>query len=444
MNIAKDIEDRLLAAVETSKDPDRLRRDLDRILPVCDISVSDRVETAQISERATGLRIEFGRAFLEQRLRDPQDLLFVFLHECFHHVLGHLARFRAVVRSDPVRELAANIAADILVNRAVCERFFPNGVGLLARLYDRGHPIETLLRPPEDPDRPGLEVRRALREAGFAPRVIRRIERIYTNGWGLDTPFPALVEQVHRLLPQIREHWRLLPIFLGNHSARGRAIEGLPWGAGESEQVEEDPVADPIEPAPCVPLALAVRRALCADPNHPRRYWAETAIPSPIFRPGRVDWPFLAMGLLPCLYHGARTDRDDSEMRAHVYVDVSISFDSVEAWVFGLILALADEVGPTVYEFSNVVREVAISDLATGRRITTGGTDFDCVIEHALSHRYRQIVVITDGIGDLKASNANAFQASGASLFLVLAETYGQVARDHCPLTRLAREVFTL
>ena len=47
--------------------------------------------------------------------------------------------------------------------------------------------------------------------------------------------------------------------------------------------------------------------------------------------------------------------------------------------------------------FSTTVTSIALKDLQRGRVDTTGGTEIRCVIEHALAHRVRKVLIVTDG-----------------------------------------------
>jgi len=130
------------------------------------------------------------------------------------------------------------------------------------------------------------------------------------------------------------------------------------------------------------------------------------------------------------------------DQRAHVYVDVSGSFDAYIGRVYGLLLALAEDVGSPVHLFSNVVEDVTLDELARGLRRTTRGTDFDCVARHVLEHRYRQVVLVIDGMGPLDGGLAEALQAAGVSVFLLLLGSDAGTAAIWSPLPSLAREVW--
>lgn len=448
MTVDSPLEARILKAVAASRDPDDLRADLETFLPACTIGVSKRVPTACIRRTRDRYRIEFGRDFLQNELSDDTDLLFVLLHECFHHVLGHLTNSAAT--TDPRLADAANIAADILVNAAVCRRFFPGGVPLLDRMYRRSDLVGALLRSPSgDARREHLAFTRGLRQGGHSQEIAEQAWQVRYNGWHLEAPFAMLLAEVVDLLRMAGRPTGV--VFLGNHEADGEPIPGLPWesdtdccGAADLDEMEEDELDEPVAPEASPELAAAVRSALVSDPWHHSRRVAVTPVTSPVFSPGRPDWPFLALGHWPTLFHGPRRDTTDDDQRAHVYVDVSGSFDRFAARVYGLLLALADDVGSPVHLFSNAVDDVTLDEMARGVRRTTGGTDFDCVIRHALDRRYRQIVVITDGLGDLEHDLAREFRAWGASLYLVLVETDLDLAKGFSVLPALAKESWVL
>ena len=121
------LQERVWQAIEFSADPGALAQAMHEFMPQCTFGVSDKVQTACISRSADGsMKLEFGRDFLDRELADDRDFLFVLMHEIYHHVLGHLFPSRKDRDSRIYRNMA-NVAADIMVNRAVCQRFFPDG-----------------------------------------------------------------------------------------------------------------------------------------------------------------------------------------------------------------------------------------------------------------------------------------------------------------------------
>jgi len=463
---------RLRAAMSATDRPQEALFALEEFLPEATLSVREDVDTARIVRARERYRIEFGRDFLDRELVAPKDLAFVFLHEVYHHVLGHLAALPPQFR-EPAWRPIVNLAADMMVNRAVLQRYFAGAVPLLERLYRPDRFPECLLLPPAayglsrgviGPDtragrRSLRRMDRALAEgldrAGLPRPIQQAAGRVYRAAWFEEVPFDRLLGLVADLLRQGLVLVMAWPQFLGNHDPDAAPCDGLPWSersdpTGESSEgarlddLEERDLDEEIEPALSPVLAQAIRMALVDDPNHPRRRFGAVQQPGVLFAPGRSDWLSLARGLWPAMFHGTTFGVTEEDQRAHLYVDVSGSVDAWIGRIYGLVLALGDEVGSAVHLFSNEVLDRSLDDLARGRVTTTGGTDFDCVIRHALAHGYRRIVVVTDGIGDLEPANADAFRASGASLYLVLIRFGAGRVHDFSPLYALARNVWEL
>jgi hypothetical protein len=362
----------------------------------------------------------------------------------------------------------------MMVNRAVAQRYFPAGPPLLDRMYRPGRFPECLLLPPtvfgmasmtaaspqtrvgrRARSRMDREISRGLSRAGLDPKVQRAACRVYHAGWLEDVPFDRLVGLVGSLLRRLQGECCFRLRFLGNHDPGAERLDDLPWpteraeddGAGQGghfDDLIDEKLDEDVEPCVSPALAMAVRLALVDDSNHPRRRFGREAQTGVLFAPGRSDWLALATGQWPALFHGPAFGPADDDQRAHVYVDVS---GSVERWIgrlYGLVLGLGDEIGSPVHLFSNQVLDLTLEDLARGRVCTTGGTDFDCVVKHALDQGYRRIVVVSDGMGDLEPANVEAFQAAGASLYLVLMSMGIGMVAEYSPLTRLARGVWEM
>jgi len=66
--------------------------------------------------------------------------------------------------------------------------------------------------------------------------------------------------------------------------------------------------------------------------------------------------------------------------------------------------------------------KASIEHIRTGKVRTTGGTDFDCVIEHALKNHFRKIILITDGCADMTNNNVEKVRSGKLEVYLVLTE----------------------
>ncbi len=103
-------------------------------------------------------------------------------------------------------------------------------------------------------------------------------------------------------------------------------------------------------------------------------------------------------GVEPLLYaHTSHDTRRGRSGRTRVYLDVSGSMDPYLPYLYGALSSLRAHVEPDVCLFSTEVHEVPLREVIRGRVATTGGTDIACVVRHALAHRRRKILVITDG-----------------------------------------------
>jgi len=84
-----------------------------------------------------------------------------------------------------------------------------------------------------------------------------------------------------------------------------------------------------------------------------------------------------------------------------IYLDVSGSTTPYLPEIVRLIANVSEELD-YVWGFSNIIHKHSIKDLDEGKITTTGGTDFDCVLDHAEKEQFEHIVVITDGYADTR------------------------------------------
>jgi hypothetical protein len=184
----------------------------------------------------------------------------------------------------------------------------------------------------------------------------------------------------------------------------------------------------------------AVRLAVCTDGGQPRFRSGLVGVPGVLGQPGRREAAFLACGVFPPFYRTFASAPDETAERVHVFLDVSGSTSHFQRLLYGLTIRLGDQIGSPVYLFSNVVAPVTIADLGKGKRESTGGTDFDCVLRYALERNFSRIIVVTDGIGDLDDALADRARARRLRLFLVLTEHRA----DHSPLVPIAEKWWVL
>jgi uncharacterized protein with von Willebrand factor type A (vWA) domain len=104
-----------------------------------------------------------------------------------------------------------------------------------------------------------------------------------------------------------------------------------------------------------------------------------------------------------------------------VYLDVSSSMAPYVPFLYGALVALRGYVEPDVFLFSTIVSRMSLRDLEQGRVDTTRGTDIGCVIEHALTHRIRKTLIVTDGyVGQPTTAHVEAVRRAGLEVRVAL------------------------
>jgi len=105
----------------------------------------------------------------------------------------------------------------------------------------------------------------------------------------------------------------------------------------------------------------------------------------------------------PPLFYQRISMKEEAIVKAGIdfYLDVSGSVWDSLPQIISLFRKLKNDVR-SVLLFSNRVVEIPIDKLLSGniRDSTTGGTDFDCVIEDAVKRKSKKILILTDGGAD--------------------------------------------
>jgi hypothetical protein len=89
----------------------------------------------------------------------------------------------------------------------------------------------------------------------------------------------------------------------------------------------------------------------------------------------------------------------ETPSKAHVYLDVSGSMAHVLPHLLGLILPYVRSGQADIFQFSTIVEPMPLDELKIARLRTTGGTDINCVLRHAVeaTPRIHRALILTDG-----------------------------------------------
>lgn len=274
-----------------------------------------------------------------------------------------------------------------------------------------------------------------------------RLAEAYVQAWRRRPTLEALVADLSRFFKDDSHRYARVIVFLGDHEygeESGEPVDLPDWlvrplrewmkggkRAAYSEHEEEERIE--VEKRACWKFYEAVRLALEPDPNHHILKEMLTTDRGVIVFPGRREALMLGAGYFPAFYPYTSKGIIEDEWRVHLYVDVSGSTHESWSILLGLVSHLGEIVGEPVYQFSNRVEEVSLTDLSAGAVRTSRGTDFDCVAEHILRNRFRRALIVTDGHAELHADLAARLKSERVMIFVVLTED-----NPACPLLPMA------
>ncbi|MBI5491260.1 MAG: hypothetical protein HY905_28275 [Deltaproteobacteria bacterium] len=442
-----------------------------------DVALDEEAGTARIMPAEPGrFRIDVSPSFVRRYVRTDGDALYLLLHELLHRLRGDFLRR---LRAGRLSRDGLNVALDIGVNAHLARLAFPEPPPMVRALYPAGRFPDNLLLPPtamaraceaRDERWHPFAVPHDRLEALVASEPLARatltdlvatlfratgapdpppIAALYVRGWLGDENMAAFVEEFAKLME--RDFPSLLArlgdlVLLGDHRGVDRGevqavLGGVGDGleAGHSDRVRKDSLGR-IETAEDRAFFEAVRRAVTDSGGPPHLRQSVVGVPGVVGLPGRREAAFLALGYWPAFWRAASIAPEESCERVHVYLDVSGSTQEYQRLLYGLTLRLGDEIGSPVYLFSNAVEPVTLGELEAGQRRTTGGTDFDCVIAHALDRNFTRVVVVTDGMGPLGDALVARARIRGLRAFVVLTHHFGQ----RSPLLRIAEQWWTM
>jgi hypothetical protein len=416
---------------------------LGALLQLFRVEVTEDVPTACVScERRPVLRVN--PRFVEQHCRTDAHLFLLVMHELHHVLLGHTRLFPRVTP-------AHNVAFDAVINALLCARFPEEAyTSFFANQYGATKGPLRLLAPPGRPPIAPARLK-ALHEAlyegratadevfhaitteigvvAIPPDALLGSHRPGTpdgstigeaRDWGTEGPAdPAVVDAVRRIV----EKWPP-----PDQPIRGRSLADLM----KELTVAKAPSADPA-------VLAATRRALLGAADRGKKEARRAAGPRPAIVPlpdprDRRASVARAHGASPLLYGSTLLDpRSRGDGATHVYLDVSGSMDPWLEDLYAALGTLRRHIAKDVHLFSTRVETVPLRALLEGLRPTTGGTEINCALEHALAGRARRVLLVTDGyVGTPSAEIVRSVERAGLEVRALL--TPGGWRRDLGPL----------
>ena len=397
------------------------------------VRFSKKTETACVT-CGDSPELLLNRDFIAAHCQTDEHLFMLVMHELYHVILGHTTLFP---RSTEVR----NLVFDAIINAILCSLFRDSTfTSFFTDYYPADKMPFALLRPPGAGTPPEAEAALNLLYKGSDTVTYHDVyEALLASGCAQEVVMssvggkPLLLgshgEEDEGVSPELADMIRKVT---AKWTHPHRPLQGQDAGAEDRKQNFE------ADADPSVRLHRGIRRLmrLAAIPGKKEmrgRTIRERTGESVTFLP---DWrdrshEARAMTLGDALAYATtvrlkRPSNRDSR-QAFVYFDVSGSVADEVPSVAATLLPHVRRGLCKVYVFSTTVHPASVRDLAERKFDTTGGTDIDCVLEHALylppRKRPHAVIVITDGFtGQPNAALAARFRSEGMRLFVGLVQ----------------------
>ena len=389
------------------------------LLSIASIEETNAVATACVTFGQTP-RLLVNPKFVEQHADTPAKLQTLIGHELLHVALGHTRRYTTCSPLD-------NLVFDCIINSTL-SRGDPTleRTALFRDFYSQDRFPECFLRPPDNwhPSvRPMLP--RALRSSRI--EGLPFVKDVYRRLWGNagvsgSEIRAAILLGAARLKAPIMATIGEIPLLGGHDDLAPEPFSGelAEYFAEIVTQELSDKLAKQgLTPNASFPLTARAEQVRPVNPKVRRQLRglfehlahghgsarlksdsasAQTFI-TPIPQRDRRAIVQRLLGLQPLLY--AATDVCSpvrSSERIHIYLDVSGSMDSVMPALYGAMHDCRGWLHEKVHVFSTVVADISVRQLKSGVRITTHGTDINCVADHLRQHKIKRALIVTDGL----------------------------------------------
>jgi len=362
--------------------------------------------TAAISKDGT---LYYCPQFFEEHAATPEKVKDIMMHELMHPVLGDMNRDMGWL---------PNIAGDIVIN-AMLYNLKLASCEFMRSYYPSSDPPYCLLRPGANPPQELLGV-----YASMYPNEFRNTNKLDQLGMRCENPLEVM-RALQTVYPDgiLNGPWVLLGAHDGSLPTETEEGEYLPpeiWGvpgevSSDVAEICEERISDQAGGGyvanandMMVKILRSKKRIKTQllrgfDTNNVsnklKQYFkgvvhSRSIIPTNVTKNEAAK---IVMGFPPLFYRRkVPTETALQKRGVAFYLDVSGSVYEYLPKILGIFKNLEDEIS-AVYCFSNQVVEISKERFMIGAIRTTGGTDFNCVVDHAVEKDHEKILVFSDG-----------------------------------------------
>ena len=389
----------------------------------------EKVPTLAISKDGD---IFYNPDFLEEHCKEDEvALVTLMVHEFLHPLMRHHSR------GEGKNPQIANVAQDAVINSTIAQMNWSQKGKFFDSFYgekENPHPLEALLCskgivPPELPNM--LEAKRACweRQAISSEEIYEAIlkdmppEEGDGEGDGEGQGDGGSQGEGQGQGQQQAQNQGKGPVVLGDHSDkspseelspeqlldRAEAAEGMLQEQGNDQVGKNGALMEIIAQIKNELGHLrkdslykwAIKRKFGKFVKKIQRPRVRTA--PYVLNPSRMDVVKMGLRMPQEFYNNSVLDKaKDTAYEVVMYLDVSGSVGLKEIAEACSVIS-AFKFAPTeIYQFSTELHRVYLEELKKGVIKTTGGTDFEVVLNHAMENKHDRIVVFSDGQDSLK------------------------------------------
>lgn len=373
-------------------------------------------------------KLIFNKEFLEQDVKNEEELFFVFLHEIHHQINGDL---------NPVFEYdympgyhIYNIIYDIRINAHIMSVYTKAAHTFTSRFYKGRNMASALLKPWFEEEhrsevfnngvmqKKAVEVMmKSMRGAVKGKKLREAFAKLYLDAWFGTGGINSLVKRAADIFNDYELNKAML---IGTHSNGGVLGKGVIKAAPILNRDKDNRAA----------VFEAAKAALVeggAREGHMNVQSVERGL-IPVY--GRREIFMQAGGFYPWFFSNTLIKEAMKECRVHLYLDVSGSMSSKLDMLTGLLASVKNYIADSAWSFSGHVEKLPSSGITCGIFSTTWSTDVEKVLKHAIENSHEKVLIASDG-DVLSKSSREAFEDAanaGIKVFLIVMNS-GRLSR---------------
>lgn len=392
--------------------------------------------------------------FWRKYVKTKADAKFVLLHEMFHSVLGDTTTMS--LEKDAYERQLMNLSMDMRINAAIWNFIMKmeekNYRHLLYRLYPKSG-INGLLRPGSvysNKSKYSL-LYKALYLGGLNHSESKKVEEMFQNEETIRAALKVLIKKTkanEAILAKVK--------YIGSHNdgeeeqklssdeENDKTEEDLnqegedsnpqetqaPPIAPESKELDEDlademreqmiealqaggdgagaggflfkNIVEVIESSQTVKMHALQAFACDHKVNQIKAMFEKPRKVSSMvpLTPSNKELVLLSAGMTPWKWTNRAVRQEKLNKNIAVYLDVSGSVTDYLPKLLGVIQNLRQGI-KTVFCFSTILSEHTMEELSEGKFETSWGTDFNCIVRHAVENKIDKMIILTDGCANI-------------------------------------------